>query len=105
MLAILEFVFFLLFLPYILFGMLLAHVADTIAQVFEPRLLLTGVWFGVLGGWLLTESTPDDTRPWQSLVEVVAQSHIGPVLTPVALLVVAGLLVATAAFVRLKRPR
>lgn len=99
MLALLEFVFWLLILPYVLFGLLLAHIAHIITQAFEPRLLLAGVWFGAMGAWLLPSSTPDDSRPFLTLVEVVAQSHIGPVPTPAALLAVAGLLVVAAAVV------
>ncbi|MGL0788790.1 hypothetical protein [Xanthomonas translucens] len=103
MLALLEFVFWLLILPYVLFGMLLAHIAHAITQVFEPRLLLSGVWFGAMGAWLLPSSTPDDSRPFVSLVEMVAQSHIGPVPTPAALIAVAALLVIAAAVVAFRR--
>ncbi|MBV6885842.1 hypothetical protein [Xanthomonas euvesicatoria] len=103
MLALLEFVFWLLILPYVLFGLLLAHIARAIAQVFESRLLLAGVWFGAMGAWLLPDSTPDDSRPFVTLVEMVAQSHIGPVPTPAVLLGVAGLLVIAAAVVALRQ--
>jgi len=103
MLALLEVIVFLLILPYVLFGMLLAHIAHVIGQVLEPRLLLAGVWFGAMGAWLLPSSTPDDSRPFLSLVEVVAQSHIGPVPTPAALLGVAGLLAVVAAVVAFRK--
>jgi len=103
MLALVEFVIWLLLLPYVLFGLLLTHIAHAFAQAFESRLLLAGVWFGVMGARLLPISTPDDSRPFVSLVEMVAQSHIGWVPTPAALLGVAGFLVVTSAVVAFRR--
>ena len=104
MLALIEFVFWLLLLPYILFGMLLGQIALVVASAFEPRLLLVGVWFGALGLYLFPKRIPDDL-PFVSLVDSIAQSHIAGLSTPLVFLAMAGLLVATSAVVtwRLKR--
>lgn len=103
MMALLQFVFFLLVLPYVLFGWLLGHIALTVARAFEPRLLLAGVWFVAAGAWLLPSSRPDDSLPFLTLVEVVAQSHIGPVPIPAALLGGGGLLILAASAVAFRR--
>lgn len=103
MLALVEFVVWLLILPYVLFGLLLTHIAHVFAQVFDSRLLLAGVWFGVMGARLLPSRTPDDSRPFVSLVEMVAQSHIWRVPTPAALIGVAGILVVASAVVAFRR--
>lgn len=39
MLALLEFVVWLLILPYVLFGLLLAKIAAVVSEMFEPHLL------------------------------------------------------------------
>lgn len=103
--SIVVFVIWLVTLPFVLFGELLEALREEIARVFQPQLLLAGVWTGGLGGWLLASSAPDDSRPFLTLVDVVAQSHIGLVSTPVALLALAGVLVVAAGVVALRDRR
>lgn len=103
MLAILEFIVWLFVLPYVLFGMLLGHIALIVARAFEPRMLLAGVWFGAVGLYLFPRRVPDDL-PFVSLVDSLAQSHIAGLSTPVAFLSVAGLLIAAAAVVAARKP-
>ncbi|MFT4178155.1 MAG: hypothetical protein QM612_01635, partial [Thermomonas sp.] len=73
-----------------------------VAKVFEPRLLLTGVWLGFMGAWLLPNMISDDNNPFLSIVDVIAQSGIGPVPTPAILLGVAGILIVAANMFRIR---
>ncbi|WP_432780701.1 hypothetical protein QZH44_30050 (plasmid) [Pseudomonas corrugata] len=81
MIAILEFLIFLFLLPYILFGVLLAKIWETVCNVCQPGLLLVAVWIASLGGWLIPSMAPND-RPWLTLVESIAQSHVLGAPTP-----------------------
>jgi len=85
MIAILEFLLFLFLLPYILFGLLLAKISEAVCMVFQPVLLLVAVWMASLGVFLIPSMAPND-RPWLSLVESVAQSHVLGIATPFAIL-------------------
>ncbi|ABD72131.1 hypothetical protein Rfer_4445 (plasmid) [Rhodoferax ferrireducens T118] len=102
MLALIEFVVWLFVLPYVLFGMLLGHFAFLVFRTFEPRMLLAGVWFATLGLYLLPKRVPDEL-PFVSLVDSIAQSHIAGLSTPLAFLVMAGLLTVSAAVVAARR--
>lgn len=105
MIAIIEFFFFLLFLPFLLFGMILSRIKYVIAKVFEPTLLLTATWLGIFGAWLMTSATPDDSQNYVTMVELVAQSHVGPLSTPATLLCAAVLLCVASAMVAAMRRR
>ena len=104
MLALIEFLVWVFFFPYVLFGMLLGHVAYLVSRAFQPHMLLAGVWFATLGLYLLPMRAPDDL-PFVSLVDSIAQSHIAGLSTPLAFLVIAGLLTVAAAIVAGRRAK
>ena len=104
MLALLEIAFFLLFLPFVLFGLLLGYIGQVLTA-FEPRLFLAAVWCVAVGAYLAPHSEVDDSRPFVTLVESLAQSHIGPVPMPVVFLSVACWLAAVAAVVAARRSK
>lgn len=93
----------LLFLPFMMFGAILAYLGEEISRVFQPHLLLSGIWVGGMGAWLLRGSTPDDSQPYLTLTEVIAQSHVGPIPAPFAMFALAGVLVIAAALVALRQ--
>lgn len=103
MIAILEFLFFLLLLPYILFGVLLAKIWEVVCMVFQPVLLLLAVWIASIGLFLLPSMAPND-RPWLSLVESIAQSHVFGVPTPFAIFGMAGCVLIVSVIARQRRP-
>jgi len=103
MIAILEFLFFLLLLPCILFGVLLAKIWESVCMVFQPVLLLVAVWIASLGLFLLPSMAPND-RPWLSLVESIAQSHVFGVPTPFAIFGMAGCVLIVSVIARQRRP-
>lgn len=103
MIAILEFLFFLLLLPYILFGVLLAKIWEAVCMVFQPVLLLLAAWIASLGLFLLPSMAPND-RPWLSLVESIAQGHVFGVPTPFAIFGMAGCVLIVSVIARQRRP-
>lgn len=103
MLTILEFVFFLLFLPSFLFGFLLVHLGQMVASVFEPRLLMASVWCAAVGSYLDWHSGANDDSPYLTLVQSLAKTHIGPEPMPAAMLWLAGLLILAAPVVAMSR--
>lgn len=104
MLAIIELVFFVLLLPYIMFGQLLAHVADLVSTYFEPKLLLVGAWFVLVAVFLFPSKDPDDS-PFVSVVDAIAQSHIAGLQTPTTLFGFGTFLVVVSALVAAKHRR
>ncbi|WP_158456335.1 hypothetical protein [Pseudomonas fluorescens] len=103
MIAILEYLIFLFLLPYILFGVLLAKIWETVCMVFQPVLLLVAVWIASLGLFLLPSMAAND-RPWLSLVESIAQSHMFGVPTPFAIFGVAACVLIAAVIARQRHP-
>lgn len=103
MIAILEFLIFLFLLPYILFGVLLAKIWESVCTVFQPVLLLVAVWIASFGFFFLPSMAPND-RPWLSLVESIAQSHVFSVPTPFAIFGVAGCVLIVSVIARQRRP-
>lgn len=92
MVALFELLIFVFLLPYILFRVLLAKVAEAIGAMFQPVILLAAVWVALMGIYLVPSMMPTDA-PWVTLIESVAQSHVWAVPTPFALFALAGVLV------------
>ncbi len=103
MIAILEFLIFAFFLPYILFGVLLAKIWESVCVIFQPVLLLVAVWIASLGLFLLPSMVPND-RTWLSLVESIAQSHVFGVPTPYAIFGMALCVLIVSVIARQRRP-
>ncbi|MGH8808000.1 MAG: hypothetical protein ACREX0_08995 [Noviherbaspirillum sp.] len=92
-----EIVFWFFLAPYLLFGLLLGMLATTVVSVFGLRYLMAGLWFGAVGLYLQLRAAPDDSQAFVGLVDVIAESHIGGIGTPVLMLIVAGALLAVGA--------
>jgi hypothetical protein len=103
MYAIVEFVLLLLVLPFFLFGVVLRKIGKTITDNFEPIQLLSSIWFSIIGYCLLPFREVDESRPYISLVEVIAQSHIVGMSTPIFLFSMAGVLFITSVIVAKRR--
>lgn len=103
MIAILEFLIFLFLLPYILFGVLLAKIAEAVCMVFHPVLLLVAVWIATLGVFLIPSMAAND-QAWVSLIDSIAQSHVLGVPTPFAILGVAVCVLIVSVVARQRRP-
>lgn len=103
MIVILEFLFFLFLLPYILFGVLLAMIWQAVCMVFQPVFLLVAVWITSLGLFLLPSIAPND-RPWLSLVESIAQSHVLGVPTPFTIFGIAACVLIVSVIARQRHP-
>ena len=103
MIAILEFLMFLFVLPYILFGVLLAKIWESVCRVFHPVLFLVAVWIASFGMYLLSSMAPND-REWLSLVESIAQSHVFGVPTPFAIFGIAACVLIVSVIARQRDP-
>jgi len=103
MAALIELIIFIIFLPYILFGVVLAMIFDAICSVFEPKLLMGAIWMVAVGIWLLGHMPQNDV-PWQSMIEVVAQSRVLGVPTPFIPMGVAICLLVAALVARKRNP-
>lgn len=101
--ALLEFLIFLLLVPYILFGILLAKIWESVCMIVHPGLLLVGVWIASLGLFLLPKMAPND-RPWVTMVESIAQSHVLGVPTPFAILGIAACVFVVSVIARQRNP-
>ncbi|MBC2385310.1 hypothetical protein HF209_30610 [Pseudomonas sp. WS 5096] len=99
MAALFEILVFVFLLPYILFGVLLAKVAETIGAMFQPVILLAAVWVAVMGAYLVPSMRATDA-PWVTMIESVAQSHVLGVPTPFAFFAFAGVLVVVSLVVK-----
>lgn len=86
MIAILEFLFFVLFLPFMVIGVILGMVASTIASVFHLPTFFLSAWAFIVGSWLMGHRANSHDQVFIGLIEHVAQSHIASVPTPVGLL-------------------
>lgn len=102
MIAILEFFIFMLLLPYILFGVLLAKIWEAVCMFLQPIFLLVAVWIASMGFFLLPSMAPND-RPLLSLVESIAQSHVFGIPTPFSILGLAGCMLIVSVITRQRR--
>lgn len=103
MYAIIEFFLLLLILPFFLFGVVLSKIGKTITDNFEPIQLLSCVWLSTIGYCLLPYREVNESRPYVSLVEAIAQSHVLGISTPILLFTMAGLLFVTSIIVAKRR--
>ncbi|MFK3607719.1 hypothetical protein A7D21_27335 [Pseudomonas sp. AP19] len=88
--------------PYILFGVVLGAVAGLIINLFQPAVLMTSVWFAVLGAYLSTSRT-DPNQGFVSLLGMVTDSQILGVSVPSILLGIGGVLLIVALLCRQRR--
>lgn len=104
MITILLFMFVIVVLPYLLFGVVLGLIVDTVCTAFQPALMLMALWVVSIGFFLLPSMAPNDL-PFSSFVEVIAQSHLFHIPTPYAIFGVAGCFVVAAFIARQRNPR
>ncbi|HDS1721834.1 hypothetical protein NPS53_07970 [Pseudomonas putida] len=104
MLALLQILFLLIVLPYILFAVVMIKIWDAVCSLIHPVGLMIAVWLASTGYILLPSSFPSD-RPWLSIVEQVAQFRILGYPTPVTLFAVAALVLVVSMFLRVKGSR
>lgn len=71
----LLFIFFLVFCPYIVVGVLIGKILVEIAELFRLPVLFASVSLIGLGALALMHDTPDPTVPYSSVVEVFSQAH------------------------------
>lgn len=95
MYAIVELIFLILLLPVFLFGFILWKIGKTITDNFEPIQLLSCIWLSIVAYSLLPYREVDDSRPFVSLIETVAQSHFLGFSTPMFIFSIAGILFFT----------
>lgn len=98
----LDLVVFMLFAPFVLIALAICAAARAIAEVFEPITLCLAAWCG-WGAYLLSESASGPDRPFVSIVELIARASIGHITTPIAFLILAGVLMAVSASVAYRR--
>lgn len=97
----LELLFFVIASPFIVvcFG------AAWLVSFFHLPSFAFAVWLLSLSIFLQPYSTPDDTSPFLSLVEVVAQTQVGPFSLPSLLFALALLMFTISAVLRAKIER
>lgn len=104
MLGILEFIVWLFILPFALIALIAVSIVEAITTMFHVPTLYAGIWFCFAGSWLWGRKTPDPDREFVSIVEMVAQSHVGPSPTYLAFLAVGLLLIVISFSIRFKQP-
>lgn len=90
---------FVIFAPYIQFGVVLGMIASTICTIFQPALLMGAIWFGFMGSYLAAQ-VPSPDVPYMNIIELVSQAQVFGVALPIVLFVIAGALVIAAFFTR-----
>jgi len=100
-----DFVLFVLFAPFLLIGMILGALIDTLRRMFNLPLLFVGLWFEYLGAYFAWYSTLEPSSPFVSVVESLSQSHVFGVCTWLASLVAGFLLIVAAACVKRRTAR
>ncbi len=103
MIAILEFLILFFLLPYILFGVVLAKIWEAVCTFFQPVLLLLAVWICSIGMFLLPSMEPHD-RPWMTILEAIAQSHVFGLQTPFVIFGIAACVVIVSVAARQRNP-
>lgn len=83
-----QFFVFMFALPYLLFGILLAKIWNSVCVICQPILMLVAAWVALIGLFLIPSMALNE-RPWLSLVDTIAQSHVSGVPTPFLFLGVA----------------
>lgn len=99
MYAIIELVLLFLILPFFLFGFVLRRMVKVITDNFEPIQLLSSIWLSLVSYCLLPYREIDESRPYISMIEVVAQGHIFGISIPTFMFSMAGLLLITSVIV------
>lgn len=103
MIPLIQMLFFLLCLPFLLFGVVLGKISSVVCAVFQPLLLIVSVWFTFVASWLFAQSLPSDA-PWETIVETFARSSLLGVSTPVLVYALAGISLIAAFIARRRNP-
>lgn len=86
MLAILEFLLFVFALPYVLIFVFLVKAINALATYLHRPAMMWALWLTIVAMWLSSHMAENPNRPWVSMIERVAQSHLLGVPTPVCLI-------------------
>lgn len=89
-------VLFVWLLPYILVGVVIGKILTTLADVFYLPALGAAFSVSGLAGMAWFNRIPDDTSPYASIIEVMAQSHVAGVQMPYVLAFLAAVLFVVA---------
>lgn len=103
MAAVFEGLIFLIVLPYVLFGVLLATIWEAVCEVFYPPLLLGGLWIMIVGSFLLSRLVQSDLT-FVTVSTSIARTNLLSVPTPFVILGV-GLCCVAASFVMRQKGR
>jgi hypothetical protein len=104
LLTVLEFVFWLIILPYLFFGLAFTSVADVLGDLFEPTLFLGAIWVAGMGLYLQF-CIPSADAQFVSVVGAIADSHIAGIATPTVIFVIAGSLLVASVWRRSTKAR
>lgn len=103
MLALIEFVFFILIFPFLLFGVLLNKIGRAITDHFEPVQLLTSIWLLSVSYFLWPYQEVNESVKFISIFDAVAQSEVMGVPVPTVFILLASLLFLSSMIVAWRR--
>lgn len=83
-----EFLLFVFFLPWILLGVFINLFVEFIDQLFHKPILFAAASTFAASCFLWGDCVPDETRPYQTLFEVAAQSTVFGLAMPLFLLLI-----------------
>lgn len=87
-LAILEWLFLLLCLPFAIFSIIAIDTFDAIYRTFHPQLLISSI-FTMSAGIILSHQIPSEDAKFIGLLEALADTSIAGIGTPFALMIIA----------------
>lgn len=75
MFALLEFILWLVVLPFFAVALFGVMIAQAIAQMFHPTSLFFAGWFAFAGSWLLMNASPPDSQ-FGTIVDKLIGMHV-----------------------------
>lgn len=98
MFALLEFILWLVVLPFFAVALFGVMIAQAIAQMFHPTSLFFAGWFAFAGSWLLMNASPPDS-PFGTIVDMLIGMHV-----PHIFIGVAALMLCVSVYLRARNP-
>ncbi|ALQ96024.1 hypothetical protein XFUD_12395 (plasmid) [Xylella fastidiosa] len=81
-----DFIFFFSLMIFLMLKDILSGFVNWFSYIFHPRIFFVGILLGGLGLNLLPYSTIDNSKGFLSIIDMIAQLHVGPLSLPLALL-------------------